>query len=86
MAQMPARLLNRAPRGRARASDPTRPFRLSLEITGRTLAATQLRHRELPPLAPIRIAVRCDRLGFIETPRPMRARVTPAVAGLLACG
>ena len=44
------------------------------------------RHRELPPLAPYRFTVRCDRSGNIRTPRPMRSRVTAAVAGLLARG
>ena len=44
------------------------------------------RHRELPPLAPYRFTVRCDRSGNIRTPRLLRPRVTPAVAGLLARG
>src|SRR5262245_5077863 len=37
-------------------------------------------------VAPCRRTAWCDRSGYIRTPRPMRPRVTPAVAGLLAHG
>jgi hypothetical protein len=37
-------------------------------------------------VSPYRWTVRCDRSGHIRTPRLLRPRVTPAVAGLLAHG
>src|SRR3954463_10717335 len=44
--------------------------------TDTTIPAATTRHRELPPLAPNRFAVWCDRSGNIRTPRLLRPRVT----------
>src|SRR3954447_14734227 len=44
--------------------------------TDTTIPAATTRHRELPPLAPHRFAVWCDRSGNIRTPRLLRPRVT----------
>ena len=47
------------------------------ENHGQDSRGNQLRHRDPPPLTPAPASrVRCNRLGFIETPRPMRTRVT----------
>src|SRR3954471_9285178 len=44
--------------------------------TDTTIPAATTRHRELPPLAPNRFAVWCNRSGNIRTPRLLRPRVT----------
>ena len=44
--------------------------------TDTTIPAATTRHRELPPLAPHRFAVWCNRSGNIRTPRLLRPRVT----------
>src|SRR6476661_5002644 len=44
--------------------------------TDTTIPAATTRHRELPPLAPHRFAVWCNRSSNIRTPRLLRPRVT----------
>jgi hypothetical protein len=61
---------------RARLNLRPRPICVTTKGTDTTIPAATTRHRELPPLAPNRFAVWCDRSGNIRTPRLLRPRVT----------